>query len=498
VLALPWWTGQVVEQQSGPLKSAWVSVPASYTTGGQAYRALPRGGKTELLPYSTGNYRVLSWPSGVQPVDCLLGGWDRSRSALCENVGNRYSDFVGTALAAGVAQRNTSVFALARLFGVDSWWIDLDWDSSIDPTGVVSPSDAVAFFRDPNGLAPGRVVSKSVPLSYTLPSLEIGADATSLVGNYAVAYINGIEVQANAALDPNDVFFALRDPKSGYWLPSSAVARNVWHTLTVRVRNLPGQGRVASLAVDGVQVSTLFHTEDGGKGHGPLTVPAAGGGIPLASPTLRVAIEKRGSGVKVVYPIYPALPSSARIADFPKPIFRRSGVYLFSQPALPLIFATRSVACGLPRNTNAWLAAARSVAGQRLPVFLRCSKSSKYAYSRWRRRPIQSHWRELSPATYHVDVAGSSSQPFVVAFLQTCSPGWSLRSLRSTFRVLGHHCIDGFANGWIVEGRGTGQFLLSFGAQVGVDVGLEAGAMLAVACVLVLLCFAVVSRFHMS
>lgn len=94
-------------------------------------------------------------------------------------------------------------------------------------------------------------------------------------------------------------------------------------------------------------------------------------------------------------------------------------------------------------------------------------------------------WTERNPLAYAVE--GTIHGRCTVVFRQSFAPIWRLFPVRGAARVLGHVQIDGFANGWIVEGDGPVAFRI-------VNLALfayTAGIALTIACVLLALVLAV-------
>jgi hypothetical protein len=94
-------------------------------------------------------------------------------------------------------------------------------------------------------------------------------------------------------------------------------------------------------------------------------------------------------------------------------------------------------------------------------------------------------WSERNPMAY--TVRGNIHGRCTVVFRQSFAPIWSLLRASGSAKILGHLQIDGFANGWIVEGSGPVAFYvvnLALFAYV-------AGMALTVACLLLALGLAV-------
>jgi hypothetical protein len=94
-------------------------------------------------------------------------------------------------------------------------------------------------------------------------------------------------------------------------------------------------------------------------------------------------------------------------------------------------------------------------------------------------------WSEQNPLAYTVE--GSIRGRCTIVFRQSFAPIWSLVRTSGSAKILGHLQIDGFANGWIVEGSGPVAFQI-------VNLALfayAAGMVLTVACVLLALGLAV-------
>ena len=94
-------------------------------------------------------------------------------------------------------------------------------------------------------------------------------------------------------------------------------------------------------------------------------------------------------------------------------------------------------------------------------------------------------WSERNPLQYTLDATIHGR--CTIVFRQSFAPIWRLLRTRGSAGVLGHLQIDGFANGWIVEGDGPVSFQI-------VDVAwyaYVAGMVLTVACVLLAIVLAV-------
>ncbi|MGB8521128.1 MAG: hypothetical protein WCD38_13295 [Candidatus Tumulicola sp.] len=94
-------------------------------------------------------------------------------------------------------------------------------------------------------------------------------------------------------------------------------------------------------------------------------------------------------------------------------------------------------------------------------------------------------WSEQNPLAYTVEATLSGR--CTVVFRQSFAPIWRLQRVRGTAAILGHVQIDGFANGWIVNGSGPVTFRI-----VNLTLIAYAGGMvLTIACLLLALGLAV-------
>lgn len=487
VLAVPWWSGSVVVRASGLLPSVWAAVPSGYAVGGKRYEDLPAGGKTEMLPYSATGNRFLAWSSGLHPNDCLLEDWRADRSALCEGVGAARADYVGGRLAAAVARRAPGSFALARLFGVDSWWLDADWNTAIGATGVPPPSDASAFLSNPGNLAPGALLSARravLPSRHHVFSLAVKVSG-SLRGRAVIARIGSVVLQANAARRPHEAFFALRQQHLRLWLPSGPISRGVWHRIELRLVGR-GRSRALRLSVDGVAVRQAFRLVAVAGRPVPRDVPVKREVMPVGRARALTLVPGRHVALSLAAR---ARPSGHGVPYQPRPVLRRADVQLWTQPALPLIYATRNIRCGVPRSTGQWLEAATAVEHVRAPVFAPCGALPDHPAPSLSAARVLARWRARAPSGYDVRLsqAAPSSRPLMVVMLQSCSRSWQLRPDSPGARVLGHTCVDGFANGWIVRARGRSRFSLEYAGQADVSLGALLGAAFALLCLCLLL-----------
>ena len=98
-------------------------------------------------------------------------------------------------------------------------------------------------------------------------------------------------------------------------------------------------------------------------------------------------------------------------------------------------------------------------------------------------------WSERNPMDYTVQ--GTIHGRCTVVFRQSFAPIWSLRRSSGSAEILGHVQIDGFANGWVIDGSGPVAFQI-------VNLALYAyagGMVLTVACLLLALGLALRSAF---
>jgi hypothetical protein len=182
-LTSPWWTGDVVPDGRGILRSARVEMPASYDRMGHVLDELRTAGKTMILPYSPNGEAAYLWPSGVQPnLDPLLQDWATDRSFMAHPVGNPYADMSSTLLAKSVLNRDRRAFSLARLFGVDSWLVHADWATDYMPRPI-SPQFATRFLQSSERafFGPREVRSTRGLKLFAQPALPVVYTAQSVI-----------------------------------------------------------------------------------------------------------------------------------------------------------------------------------------------------------------------------------------------------------------------------------------------------------------------------
>ena len=63
-------------------------------------------------------------------------------------------------------------------------------------------------------------------------------------------------------------------------------------------------------------------------------------------------------------------------------------------------------------------------------------------------------WARHDAAHYEVGIHSSAGGPFVLTLAETFGPGWQLSGLPPTWTAR-HGVVDGYANGWRIEGEGT-------------------------------------------
>lgn len=457
-LSLPWWTGSVIPAGGEVLPSAQVEMPRAYDQVGRWLAQQPSGGKTMVLPFALNGEAAFAWRSGIQPnMDPLLQDWAPDRSTLATPSGNAYSDLVSSTLARAAASLDEKVFALARLWGVDSWVVHADWAEDYF-AGSMRPGDAYRFLNlDPAPALRRHVVPRRdqalpvgpegvVVLNVRTRSLPVGEDKLVAVG--------GATLQLN-----REGFFALRNVARGEWdpvLPPLATGR--WHELRLVI-----DGSRLHLVVNGV-----------GRGRG-VTVDDASSFWLLAPCATCGKTELVPSDASAAGGI-------SGLASRPERTFVSTYLTTYSQSALPLIYAASSVA-RIPsmRSEQAALEVAHDLRDDRLPVVLDDdvplpeAQLDADASVRWTRR---------SPTAYDGTLWMDGWTVFT--FLQSHDDEWELE-VEGAAEPPAHVIASGFGNAWIVKGSGHMRWRLIYRRQLGFSLGLGYAALLVLGSTVMLL-----------
>jgi hypothetical protein len=455
-LAAPWWTGDVIPPGGGQLPSAWVELPASYERVGQALGRAETGGKTLVLPYSADGGAAFRWRHGIQPnLDPLLQDWAPDRSVLAKSTGYGPSDLVGEALAEGTLRGDERVFALARLWGVDRWLVHKDWASDYFPKPV-TPEAATLFLANPAGVAPTEGTDRdgrAIELPAGTRTLQLYARVDLAPEREDVLLeVGPFVLQAN-----HEGYFALRDVERGIWapaLPPPSVGQ--WHLLGLSF----DQGAV-SLSVDGVPRTERLPL-DGSVPRGVTLVPACEtcGEVILTAPHASTSET-------------PLPPRAQSVDGAPARMISTPELDLWGQRALPLVYAaTASQPLAEPLTPVRLLDAAGAVADDSAPVLLPPDADPGLALD----PGASTSWRRLDPTrlagSVHVD--GRT----LLVFGQTFDRRWRLTVEGERLAASSQLRVNGFANAWLVEGRGILDWQLSYEPQRRIDAGIMAAAAL--------------------
>ncbi|MDQ1696245.1 MAG: arabinofuranan 3-O-arabinosyltransferase, partial [Frankiaceae bacterium] len=464
-LAVPWYSGSVMPQASGPLPSSWAEVPASYQQAGKVLSALPTGGKTMVLPFSVDGFAAFRWPSGVQPnLDCLFPSWAPTRSTLCEDSGFGPADRVGNMLSAATAADDYRTFALARIFGVDSWLVHKDWDTAYVSEGQNTAAASVAFLQDPTGVSSGTAQPSTYPLG---PGQSVRLSvrvAGRAFGSAPLVAMGQARLQANEASDHHKIFFALNDPAHGLWLPGVSVSRRASHIVTVtRVRT------GVEFSVDGVVQHGGYRIPPGSAtGEADQLLPAltsipdfqAFVAVPAPPPGIDVAVRSDAGRAGVSGPVPATAVDTNELA-------------MWRQDALPLLYAPSSVGCTSAAASKDLASLAWRLRSDPAPVVVAqrdCDPAGTATVG----------WSRQSPTDYSGSLSVHGSGWLV--FGQTYDKDWSLSLSSDHVRTVKHLMVNGYANAWQLSGDGTVRFSLRYGLQTPVTVGFIAAGVLFCAC----------------
>jgi hypothetical protein len=464
-LTLPWWTGLVVPRGGGPVPSGHVSIPHAYDLIGAKLDGAPVGGKTMVLPYSVNGASAFRWSSGVQPnLDPLLEDWAPNRSLLARVTGYEYADVVGDTLAFGVEHRDPRTFSLAHLWGVDRWLVHTDWADDYIPMPI-TPEAGNSFLinSSTNRPAPIDRLGQRIPIPTSLRALELDVFPTEPpVSQDQLLEVGPVILQFN-----REGYFGLLEPSRGIWEPGdySIVSYNTWHTV-----DLWFSPSGVTLALDGVR-------------HGmevPLSrLPRYATVLPSCDQCGVVNISNPHPGMFRLS--RPVTTSGAGYA--PWLMIRTEDLFLFKQPALPVVYAAHVDATAPdPATKQGLLEAAAAVRNEHEPVLV----PERFLQNIGRLDPgAWTSWNRDTPTTFSGSLNLSGTTVLVLS--QSFDPGWRLIVNGSPISDSDHFVANGFANGWIVRGSGSIRWRATYDPQRAYHQGLLVAALLAILCALLLL-----------
>jgi hypothetical protein len=267
-------------------------------------------------------------------------------------------------------------------------------------------------------------------------------------------------------------YFGLHETRRGIWDPGlPLVELGVWHEL-----RLAHDGAELHMVVDGVK-----------RGNG---VPMPDGLPPAAH--ILPACESCGA-TKLGQPI----PSRSRYGPSSPPAsgLRRLSVSpalrLYEQDALPPIYAATSMVTHSRITNEALLQSASELALEPTPVVLSEATRQRFNLSVADLDPTaRATGRLISPTNLQgsVRIQGQT----VLVFSQTYDPRWRL--VIEGVANDRHFVANGFANGWLINGRGRLDWELVFRPQRSYFIGITAGIAMVVVASGLLVHWARVSR----
>jgi len=484
VLGSPWWTGAVVPTGGGVIPSSYVAVPSQYKTVGKMLSRMPAGGKTFVAPYSPNGGSAFNWPSGVQPnQNCLLQEWAPSRSTICASVGSQYPDLAGNTLAEGLASANSNVFDLARILGVDSWLVHLDWASAYLTPAPVSPVAAMSTLTNPNNQIPnGMAILQPGEVSPPTSRVDIVLKVTRIPGfSYDVARWGPFRIQVNKTKGARQAYVAIYDVADGGWWPGPTIGIGQWtaiqvsvdtHGLSFQIGGVPNPYLVAFCECGKSKLRGVV-----GEVRNLKYLPA----IPQRN-ALQIAPSIASDGILVVGARKKTVPRGTGLARV-RPTAVQVGQYLavFSQPAMPLVYAAKDLVPVSGHTSASLLAAAGRTETMDAPALV----DPSVARAAGRLDPsVRDSWSQLSPTNLRgtIDIHGTTS----LIFGQSFSSDWRLEIVGAKGKVLGHFVANGVENGWLVSGDGQSRWVLTFAPQSSMMLGFYAGIAVACLCIVYL------------
>ena len=477
-LAAPWWYAGVIPVGGGRLPSAYVQVPPSYDAVGTILSSSPPLGKTMVLPYSRDGGAAFAWKSGIQPnLDCLLQDWAPNRSVMCHDSGQVLADLVPDNLSQAVTAQDTRVFDLAYLWGVDSWLVHTDWESSYFAPSV-PPDRAIAFMTQdkravnppPSQLMHHNQVVRVSPgvhsLQFFVRANEVPSEAIEF------ARIGPITVQINRASSADSVYLGLRNKSDRLWYPADGAVFRVgtWHAVTLRFESLR-----LYFSVDGVEQEALAVCGPAG------CHPSSEHGMPLAAfpATVQMTANQGPIGPDMTLPNELHGMAERRFVSSKTQLVEATPeLDLFKQRSLPAVYAAKSVARrdGLDAR-EPLLQAALDTATLLDPVLLP-SSSNAYAVD------PNSNTSWSSESATHLHGLLQTSGPAILVLLQTYDTHWILTVNGRRVPDSSHFVANGFANAWSVDGLGSLGWTLDYTLQGAATLGAEVGGGLLVVAVL--------------
>jgi hypothetical protein len=148
-----------------------------------------------------------------------------------------------------------------------------------------------------------------------------------------------------------------------------------------------------------------------------------------------------------------------------------SQLRLWQQRALPLLYAAQSYRLESgPFSSETMLSGAEAVSADPSPVVLVGSGQDSLVID----SSSTTSWTMDSPTRFHgaLGVNGAT----VLVFLQTYDPGWRLVVDGHALPASSHVQTDGFANGWVISGKGTLQWTLTYSGEAPLRVAYATGA----------------------
>jgi len=471
IMAAPWWSGSVIPNGAGLIPSARVQVPKSYQIIGSALSKAPVGGKTFVLPYSIDQEAAFHWTSGVQPnADCLFQDWSPERTLVCHEVGSQFANRVGNTVQKALTNSDPRVLELARIWGIDRWLIHEDWNLDFMPSpqiAAVTPVVADTFFANPWSQTPAQ---SAVRKAHTV---SLPAEARSVVIYVRINHlpasaedrllqIGTADLQVNRSVPYGiGAYLALYDQHRLLWDEGKNLSLGKWHMVVLQFSN----NRIF-LSVDGADQSQVKECSPGP----PFPMPCnldRGRGMALDPRPQSIIVPSRESRTAIADITEPAPTISAN----PRPVFMGADrvpyphllestveLRLWQQEALPLIYAGTTNRILDSSSTDSLLSGAHAVASDSAPVLVEPSHADLRLD-----QAATTSWRMANGTDFRgvLEVHGSS----MLVFLQSYDPGWRLVVSGNGSSVSSHVVVNGFANGWLVNGSGNVPWELVYAPQ---------------------------------
>jgi hypothetical protein len=345
------------------------------------------------------------------------------------------------------------------LFGIDTWVVHRDWNS-VFSQGDPQPAVALRYLA-----AVSRVSLKAgaVAGNQVVEGEVVSVERIPPSGNIPVSSVGGFTIGVGTVFSPATRLFGwVEGPGGIYWSGStlSRPSRSISLAL-VRDRNavyfyvdgipqpIQGNGKFLSdcrnLTINGLGCASGRVVQWVGavlRDHGaaliddPQSDARVGplGGCAAESTSLFVCDRSVSSEVMVAL----ANPS----------------LVVFTQPALPLVYAARSVSHVANWSYQTLMAAAETTSKQPDPAIVRLGREIP--------RPGGSvTWQEIDSARFDGILRLGKSGIGLVVFGNTYDPGWKLALSHGS--VIRHIVVNGYANGWLVKGRGVSRFTIVYG-----------------------------------